>query len=194
MTLRFSQLRLPVFKPWTVLDNKRLLSVLPWFEIWNERVQLPDGRIIPDYYKITCPDASVIVPINEKGEVFVLRQYRHGVGKAIWGLPAGMCNEGESSLDCAKRELLEETGCQAREWVDLGQYVRDANRGAGKIHVFLARGTEKVKDINSGDLEEHDVQLMKMEDLLLLIENQQIETVGILFAILLARYYFECEG
>ena len=90
--------------------------------------------------------------------------------------------------------MLEETGCHAREWVDLGQYVRDANRGAGKVHVFLARGTEKVKDITSEDLEEHDVQLMKMEDVLLLVKDQQIETVGILFAILLAHYYFECEG
>lgn len=187
-------MKLPTFTPWKVLNCEKVFSALPWFEVWNEEVQLPDGRIVHDYFKITSPDASVIVALNERHEVFVLRQYRHGIGKATWGLPAGMCHQGESSLDCAKRELREEAGCHARIWVDLGQYVRDANRGAGNIHVFLAMGTESVDPITNPDLEEHDVQLLPMGDLVHLVKTQQIETVGILSAILLAHVYLQDEG
>jgi len=154
---------------------------------------LPDGRIIPDYYKLVVPDATVVVAMTAKKEVVMLRQYKHGVGCTVWNLPAGFCMEGESPPDCARRELLEETGYRSEQWISLGNYVRDGNRGGGSVYVFLALDAEKVAEPDSRDLEESQVHHLKMKDLLGLIRNQQIEPVGVVAAVLLANLYLEAN-
>ena len=181
------------FKLWEILDRKILLSAQPWLEVWRERVRLPDGRIIPDYYKLVVPDVAAVVAITAEEKILVLRQYKHGVGGPVWGLPSGFCNNNESPLDCAQRELLEETGCRAERWINLGNYICDANRGGGSEYVFLALDTQKVAEPSNPDLEEYQVHYLEMEDLLSLIRNQQIKPVGFIAAILLAHFYLEAD-
>ena len=60
----------------------------------------------------------------------------------------------------AQRELLEETGYSAAEWINLGQYAVDGNRGAGVAHFFLAKGAVKTQEIKADDLEEHQMVLL----------------------------------
>ncbi len=181
------------FRLWEVLDRKMLLSVHPWFEVWREQVRLPDGRVIPDYYKLVAPDTTVVVAMTPEEKVVVLRQYKHGVGATVWSLPAGFCDNGESPLDCARRELLEETGYRAGRWVSLGGYVRDGNRGGGSVYAFLALDAQKVAEPNGCDLEQSEVHYLKMAKLLSLIRNQQVESVGIIAAILLAWLHLEAR-
>ncbi len=182
------------FEPWEVLDRQLLLSAKPWFEIWCEEVRLPDGRIIPDYYKFTVPDSSVVVAMTPDRKILVARQYKHGVGTTMWVLPAGFLNKGEPPLHCAQRELLEETGYQAEEWIDLGNYIRDPSRGGGSIYVFLALDAHKVSEPNSGDLEDLQVQLLSMDDLLVAVRKNQIKGLGFVVAILLAKLYLEHQN
>ncbi len=182
------------FKPWEILDRNLFLSARPWFEVWRERVRLPDGRVIPDYYQLVVPDASVVVAITPEQELLTLRQYKHGAGATIWGLPAGFCKNNEHPMDCAQRELLEETGYQAQRWVALGTYVRDANRGGGAVHAFLALNARKVAEPNSDDLEEYRMQCLTMVELLGLIRRRQIKPLGVIAAVLLAHLYLEDQN
>ena len=179
------------FEPWKILDQKMLFAARPWLEVWQERVRLPNGRIVPDYYKLVVPDVAVVVAVTSEEKVLALRQYKHGVGGTVWELPAGFCNENEPLLDCGRRELLEETGCEAKRWINLGNYVRDANRGGGSVSVFLALDAEKVAEPGSDDLEEYQVHYLTMPELLRLIRNQEVQAVGIVAAILLAHLYFD---
>lgn len=181
------------FEPWEILDQKMLFQARPWLEVWRERVRLPDGRIIPDYYKLVVPDVAVVVAVTSEGKILVLRQYKHGVGDTVWELPAGFCNEKESALDCGRRELLEETGFKAGRWVQLGNYVCDANRGGGSVSVFLALNAQKVAEPESDDLEEYQLHYLTMPELLTLVRNQEVKAVGIIAAILLARLYLEAD-
>ena len=107
------------FEIWDILDRQMLFKAQPWLEVWREQVRLPNGRIIPDYYKLVMPDVAVVVAVASEEKILVLRQYKHGVRGATWELPAGFCNENESALDCGRRELLEETGYVAGEWIYL---------------------------------------------------------------------------
>lgn len=170
-----------------------LFEAHPWLEVWRERVRLPNGRVIPDFYKLVVPDVAVIVAMTPEERILVLRQYKHGVGGTVWELPAGFCNDGESPLECARRELLEETGFQAEQWVNLGNYVRDSNRGAGSVSVFLALNARKVAKPDSHDLEEYVVHRLTMPELLGLIRNQEIKAIGIVAVILLARLYLDAH-
>jgi len=178
---------------WEILDRKVAFKAHPWFEVWCERVRLPNGRIVPDYYKLVVPDTSLVVAITSEEKIVVLRQYKHGVGGTVWELPAGFCNENESALDCGRRELLEETGFKAERWVHLGNYVCDANRGGGSVSVFLALNAQKVAEPESDDLEEYRVCYLTMPELLMLVRNQEIKAIGIVAAIFLAHLHLEAD-
>src|SRR2546425_11150110 len=102
-------------RPWKVLGTTPVYRVDPWFAVERQKVELPDGRIIPDYHRITLPDCTGVVAQVEGGRFLVARQYRHGPGRVSLTLPGGGLNPGESPLEGAKRELLEETGYEARE-------------------------------------------------------------------------------
>lgn len=182
------------FLPWEVLDRKIILDAQPWLKVWLEKVRLPDGHMIPDYYKLSLPNASVVVPVTDEGEVFILRQYKHGLGATVWGLPGGFCSGEETSLECAKRELLEEIGCEAEEWIDLGGYAHDASRGEGCLHVFLAKKAFKVSQPNNSDFEEYQIQRAPMANVLQLVRNKQMNVMGFVGAVLLAHLYLQYNG
>lgn len=148
---------------------------------------------MPDYYKLVAPDVTVVVAMTAEQKILMLRQYKHGVEGTVWELPAGFCSENETPLNCGQRELLEETGYKAERWINLGNYVHDANRGGASVSVYLALGGEKVAEPRSDDLEEYQVHYLTMAELLRLIRNQEIKAVGIIAAISLARLYLEAQ-
>src|ERR1051326_8226108 len=103
-------------KPWRVLNTTPLISIQPWFQISQEEVELPSGRIVNDFYRIVMPEFSLVVPVTSSGELLMVRGYRHGPRKICLGVPGGLIEPGESPLAAAQRELLEETGYRADEW------------------------------------------------------------------------------
>lgn len=144
---------------WQVLRTRLLLDASPWFRVVADDLLLPDGRLVEGFYRIEALDFVMIFPLADDGRTLALHGYKHGPGRMIFQLPAGyMDRAGESSLDCAKRELLEETGYQADEWTWLGSLSVNGNRGMGRAHLFLARRLRAVAKPESGDLEALDLR------------------------------------
>ena len=179
------------FTPWEVVDSNDLLIVDPWIKVWREKVQLPSGKIISDFHRVSMPNASGIVPVSPEGDVMLLRQYKHGVGRMVLTLPGGFCAKNEVPLDCAQRELMEETGYSGTEWIDLGSYVRDGNRGGGIDHLFLAMNVSKVSEPDHLDFEATQVEWFSISDVLDLIRLRKIDLVGAAAALLLAKLYLD---
>ena len=94
---------------WKTLDSKYLFKK-PWLTARVDKVQLPTGAIIDEYYILEYPEWVNTIAINKEGQFVFVRQYRHGIGKTVNELCAGVVEEGEEPMDAAKRELLEETG------------------------------------------------------------------------------------
>ncbi len=88
------------------------------------------------------PGAVAILAVNERGEVLLVRQYRHGAGRSLWEIPAGTLEPGESPLRCAQRELWEETGLRARRWRKLGTFYTSPGFLNELMHLFLAEELE----------------------------------------------------
>lgn len=137
--------------PWKSLELSKVLSARPWLEVYRERVELPDGRILDDFYRIVLPNFAIVVPVTKAGELVMIRSYKHGLGRVTLCAPAGFVNPGESALQAAQRELVEETGYETAEWQSLGNFVVDGNRQCGTASVFLARNASLVHLPNNPD-------------------------------------------
>jgi ADP-ribose pyrophosphatase len=86
------------------------------------------------------PGAAVVLPVDDRGRLLLVRQFRLPAVKKLWELSAGRIDEGETPLQAAKRELREETGLRAKRWTKLASYWPSPGFLGEKMHLFLARG------------------------------------------------------
>ncbi len=104
-----------------------------------DRVVLPDGnestREIVEH-----PGAVAIVAIDENQNIWMVKQYRKAVEEILMEIPAGTLEKGEDPLECAKRELAEETGLKAQKWESILSYYSAPGFVTEKLHLFLATG------------------------------------------------------
>jgi len=104
-----------------------------------DTVRLPNGKST----KLEIIDhvgSVVLVPVDESGGVWFVRQYRHATGSELLELPAGTLEPGEQPAECASRELREEIGMAAREVRPIGAFYLAPGYSTEYMHVFLARG------------------------------------------------------
>ncbi len=109
-----------------------------------EQVSLPDGRTL-ELPMVRHPGAAAIVALGDDGTIVLLTQYRHAVGGWHREIPAGCRNGSESHLECAKRELREETGLSAKRWDHLGGIVTIPSFCDERIELYLARDLEEAE-------------------------------------------------
>jgi ADP-ribose pyrophosphatase len=125
-----------------------------FLQVEHHTVQLPDGRIIEEWPWVITPDYVNVVAITVDGNFLLFRQPKYAVAGLSLAIVGGYLEAGEEPLLAAQRELLEETGYQASDWIALGHYVVDGNRGCGTAHLFLARNAVAIQPIAADDLEE----------------------------------------
>ena len=110
-----------------------------FLNVVRDTVALPSGAQASREY-IIHPGAVMIMAMHDDGRLVMERQYRHPMGRVMWEFPAGKLDAGESVLDCARRELQEETGIRAREWARAGVLHPVISYSTEFIEVWFARG------------------------------------------------------
>lgn len=106
----------------------------------RDEILLPNGEAsVREYFR--HGGAVCIVPLTDDGQVVMERQYRYAVGRVITEIPAGKLDApGEDPLEAAKRELREETGAVAEEWIPLGLFLPAVAYSTEEIYMFAAKG------------------------------------------------------
>jgi ADP-ribose pyrophosphatase len=150
---------------WETISRQVILNQNKFLQVENHVVRTPDGMIIPDWGWVITPDAINVVVITENQQFPCLRQKRYAVAEPSLAPVGGFIEPGEVPLEAAKRELLEEMGYIASEWISLGSYVLEPNRGVGLLHQFLALNARKVTEPDSGDLEDQELLFLSRAEI-----------------------------
>ncbi|MBN3758735.1 NUDIX hydrolase [Paraburkholderia sp. Tr-20389] len=111
----------------------------PFMTVKYDTVRLPDGKQATREY-VKHPGAVMVIPLFDDGRVLMESQYRYAMGKVMYEYPAGKLDPNEDSLTCAKRELLEETGYTAREYIYLTRVHPIISYSTEFIDIYVARG------------------------------------------------------
>ena len=173
---------------WKVLKSEYLFR-RPWLTVRRDCVELPDGRQNPEFYVLEYPDWVNVIAITEDGKFVMERQYRHGLGKTCFEIPAGVIEEGEDPLDAAKRELMEETGYGEGKWRKIMTVSGNYSTTDNLSHCYVAEGVRKISGQHLDSTEDLEIVLLDTAQVKDLMVNDQIKQA--LMAAPLWRYFSE---
>ena len=174
-------------KPWKLLKTEYLVDA-PWLKVAKETCELPNGKVIDDFYTLWQPDWVLILARTAEGKWVMTEQYRHGSQTIELEFPAGIINRGETPEQAALRELQEECGYRIDSSTTpialcapgsaqndtvrfIGTFPVNPDRHRGKFHIVFIDGVVKAgethfdstEDIESFELSDEDLQ-KKMAD------------------------------
>ena len=177
---------------WKTLTSERVVEFGKYLTVERRTLELPDGRIIPDWPWLIMPDYVNVVAITDDEHFICFRQVKYAVDGTSLAVVGGYLEPGEEALAAAQRELREETGYAAREWLSLGRYAVDANRGAGTGQSCLARGAYYVGGGIADDLEEQELLLLSRAEVESALANGEFKvmpwTTAVALALLKIKY------
>ena len=161
------------------LDWKLLSSTYlhrdEWFTARRDRCLTPQGKIVDPYYVLEYAPWVNAVALTREGQVVLVRQYRHGLGKTINELPGGCMDPGDPSPEAAiRRELLEETGYGFDSVEQVCRISPNPSTQSNISYGFLALGGIKVREQHLDPNEEIEVLLITPGELNRMLQANEI--------------------
>ena len=142
----------------------------PWATLRSDKCEMPDGRIVDEYYVLEYPNWVNAVAITEDNKVLMVRQYRHAAAIVSLEIPGGVIDGDEKPEAAMRRELLEETGYEFNDIDPLCTIYANPSTANNHTYCYLAKGGKKVQEQS---LDEHEE---------LIVEEYTIAEVKQLFA------------
>ena len=141
--------------PWTVKSTE-IKYKNPWIEVREDKVIRPDGK---DGIcgVVTMKSGVSVLPYDVEGNVYLTEEYHYGVERLSLEVISGGIDKNESILEAAKRELREETGLSASEWIDLGSIDPFTTVVVSSNHLYLAR------ELAEGQAEREGTEIIKVK-------------------------------
>lgn len=157
-----------------------------------DQVRLPNGHVSQREY-VMHPGAVVIVPLLANGNVVLERQFRYPLHQVFIELPAGKIDAGEDILVTGQRELLEETGYTANDWLKLGIQHPCIGYSNEVIHMYLAREITAGEHRRDAD-EALEVFEASFDDCLSMMQSGQITDGKTMIALYAAEKYLQAHA
>lgn len=159
---------------WKVLDSTYIIR-RPWLTARCDKVELPDGTVHPEYYVLEYPVWVNVIAITAEGQFVMVEQYRHGLRDVFTELVAGVAEKGETPLESARRELLEETGYGCGEWQQFTVLSQNPGSTNNLTYTFLARNVEKIAGQHLDETEDIAVRLLSEAEVKQMLLDDEIK-------------------
>jgi ADP-ribose pyrophosphatase len=156
--------------PWRTSSTLavRTITSTPFARFEIHKVLTESGEIINDWlWTDERSHVNMLVHLRDEDKYLMFHQKKYGLEKPYYAVVGGLFNLGETALECAKRELLEETGLEAESFIDLGRYRVQVNRGGGMLYTYLAKNCYKSdKRRKSDDYESQEHRILSRNELI----------------------------
>jgi len=180
-------------KKWKTLRSQFVFNHR-WYKVRRDRVELPNGTIVDDFFLSVRPDVAMVFPVTATQEIVFVQQYRHGAGEVLLELPAGTFHPDQEQPEAAAlRELQQETGYVAERLVKLATLHDNPVKDTNKIHLFLA---EQVQQIDRQDLditEDIEIVLIPLNRVTAKILQGDLRVSGTVAAVFLGLNYLKSK-
>ena len=171
---------------WKVKNTKYIVND-QWIKLRADTCMMPNGTILDPYYVLEHTDWVNVVAITEDQKILMVRQYRHGIGKVVVELPAGCVDTHDiNSERTIRRELLEETGFTADEFLLTGKMPLNTSNHNNYTYSYLARDVKKIQFATPDATEDLEILELSFEEVYKLIEDgelQALHTASFLLAV-----------
>ena len=176
-------------KKWQLLESNMVLDN-PYCKVRRDEIQLPNGKVIDDFFVHIKPDVALVLAITSDREIVFVRQYRHAMGDFFIELPAGGFDPTQETPEvAAMRELTEETGYLVKNMQKIATLHDRPSKDTNQTHVFLAENAIAASKQNLDPTEEIEVLLIPVDSVLEKINSGEISVMGTVTALLLGLKY-----
>jgi ADP-ribose pyrophosphatase len=179
---------------WKTLKRETILDQGKFLKVEKHTIELPDGKIIHDWPWVVSPDYVLVLPVTNNNTFLLFHQTKYAVDGISLAPIGGYIEPGENALMTAKRELREEMGCEASEWISLGSYPNNGNHGGGKGNLFLAFNTRKVGEPIIDDLEEMELIELNIEEVEQKLIRGEVKVMGWVAMIAMGLLYLKLQS
>jgi ADP-ribose pyrophosphatase len=176
-------------RQWKTLKKITILDHSKFIKVEKHTIELPDKTIIDDWPWIVSPDYVLVFPTTNRKTILLHRQTKYAIEGTSYAPVGGYIEVGEDPLAAAKRELREEVGCEAEEWIPLGNYPNNGNHGGGRGHLFLALNAHKVGEPIIDDLEEMELIELSIDEVEQKLLQGEVKVMGWLAMVALGILY-----
>jgi len=154
-------------------------------EVSVEKTTLPNGKIM-ELEIVRHPGGAAVVTIDDQQRVCLLKQFRVVVNDWLWELPAGKIDNKEPPLQTAQRELQEEAGVTATDWLELGREISSPGIFNELIYLYLARGL-KLGPANTEEYEVLEVHWIDFNEAISMIYDGRIQDAKTIIGLVQAK-------
>jgi ADP-ribose pyrophosphatase len=177
--------------PWELVASEDLQDCAV-FRVRRDQARSPRTGVVHRFYGIEADAWVNVVPVTTAGEVVLVRQYRHGTREVTLEIPGGIVDPGERPERAAERELLEETGYGGGSLTPLGSVNPNPALFSNRVHTFVARGVEPLREIRNSGTEETSLVLLPVAAVREAVETGRIDHALVVVA--LCRWFLEEEA
>lgn len=164
------------------------------FNLTKYAFELPDQKIVDDYYVVEENDVGSVVAVTPANELVLVRQYKHGINEICLELPAGLFDDPQGDpVAESRRELVEETGYEAETYQYLGSFAQNPTRMSNRVHVVLGLQARKTSSQHLDANEVIEVLRVPLDQVRALIRSGEIHALGTVAGILLALDYLDAR-